>query len=502
MKSMRSALLTGCLLLWTISTATAQSLEPALQLTPDERAVLSARLGDVDRPRLSVAMSGGGIRSSLFNLGVLKALYDQGLLQEADLLSSVSGGSYTLYWLYRNQLEDPGLPFGARALADENFPRRMCEIITAGNFVTYWDMAWAAKGGFPGLRKMYLRELVETYGGQDSIADPYSLQDVLPHVRSGEVPYPIINASINSGVYKKQPWASRLFEFTPLHYGNRGLGFMPWNDRVQPIQTAAITSGAALGPLDRKFFQPFPSSGPNNYVELGDGGRTENLGAIAPILRGSDRVIVVDAQLDPRDEPYQAYTRLKSHLGELGLTLAVGGIERQDAPSYSAFKGEVSGGSKPTELVYLKMNVPQSLRLAFASPSAATSTEGNAFEQSYYQALKDGAENGRWDCGSVVGLPGSFRSWLFQSTSNYLAWSEGRGTVRTLTRALPDQQEFPKHTTMDQSFYLDQAVAYIGLGYLVASTGEGARLLSGFAEKAGEGVTDAVSLADQGTPGE
>jgi len=44
---------------------------------------------------VGLAISGGGIRSSSFSLGVLQRLSQQGLLREVDYLSTVSGGGYT-----------------------------------------------------------------------------------------------------------------------------------------------------------------------------------------------------------------------------------------------------------------------------------------------------------------------------------------------------------------------------------------------------------------------
>src|SRR5262249_42476608 len=45
-----------------------------------------------------IAMSGGGIRSAAFNLGVLHALHDEGILREVDIMSAVSGGTYAMSW--------------------------------------------------------------------------------------------------------------------------------------------------------------------------------------------------------------------------------------------------------------------------------------------------------------------------------------------------------------------------------------------------------------------
>ena len=48
---------------------------------------------------LALAFSGGGIRSATFNLGILQALSEFGLLKHVDYLSTVSGGGYVGAWL-------------------------------------------------------------------------------------------------------------------------------------------------------------------------------------------------------------------------------------------------------------------------------------------------------------------------------------------------------------------------------------------------------------------
>src|SRR6202035_725989 len=48
--------------------------------------------------RVGLALSGGGIRSATFNLGVLKALHEFRLLKHVDYLSTVSGGGYIGAW--------------------------------------------------------------------------------------------------------------------------------------------------------------------------------------------------------------------------------------------------------------------------------------------------------------------------------------------------------------------------------------------------------------------
>jgi hypothetical protein len=57
------------------------------------------KLGQLQKPSTEVgcvglALSGGGIRSATFNLGLLQALDKQGIFKQVDYLSTVSGGSY------------------------------------------------------------------------------------------------------------------------------------------------------------------------------------------------------------------------------------------------------------------------------------------------------------------------------------------------------------------------------------------------------------------------
>lgn len=79
------------------------------------------------RDLVGLALSGGGIRSATFSLGILQALAGRGLLKRIDYLSSVSGGGYigsALTWLTSRQAQSepsPGAPqaFGTGA---DDFP--------------------------------------------------------------------------------------------------------------------------------------------------------------------------------------------------------------------------------------------------------------------------------------------------------------------------------------------------------------------------------------------
>ena len=78
--------------------------EPSIRFTPHDR--------------FGLALSGGGIRSATFNLGLLQSLARLGILEHVDYLSTVSGGGYVggfwTAWLKRNQerVRDGGFPSG------------------------------------------------------------------------------------------------------------------------------------------------------------------------------------------------------------------------------------------------------------------------------------------------------------------------------------------------------------------------------------------------------
>lgn len=65
-------------------------------------APFAARVGEP--ARFGIALSGGGSKAAAFAVGVLAGLSDLQLLDRADYLSSVSGGSYAAYFYYAHRL--------------------------------------------------------------------------------------------------------------------------------------------------------------------------------------------------------------------------------------------------------------------------------------------------------------------------------------------------------------------------------------------------------------
>lgn len=81
--------------------AAQQSIDNALA---EEREFLKKRHAGVEEPPIGICMSGGGIRSAIFNLGILTVLEEKGFLKIADYLSTVSGGGYIGGYVMANKV--------------------------------------------------------------------------------------------------------------------------------------------------------------------------------------------------------------------------------------------------------------------------------------------------------------------------------------------------------------------------------------------------------------
>jgi hypothetical protein len=68
--------------------------------SPEISKELPAETQALKRDLAGMGISGGGIRSATFNLGLLQGLAEHGVLCQLDYLSTVSGGGYVGSWLH------------------------------------------------------------------------------------------------------------------------------------------------------------------------------------------------------------------------------------------------------------------------------------------------------------------------------------------------------------------------------------------------------------------
>ncbi|HEX5320030.1 MAG TPA: patatin-like phospholipase family protein [Stellaceae bacterium] len=93
-------------------------------------------IADNDAPRAALCLSGGGIRSASFALGVIQALQRHGLLFKFHYLSSVSGGGYVAAWLaaWRAHAGNDTTVAGGLAAAHE--PPEVKQLRAGSNYLT------------------------------------------------------------------------------------------------------------------------------------------------------------------------------------------------------------------------------------------------------------------------------------------------------------------------------------------------------------------------------
>lgn len=450
-----------------------------LRMPSEEKRLLQERTVD-----WGLALSGGGLRSALFSFGVLKALYDQELLDEIDVISTVSGGGYTAYWLYANELAAPGQRFGNYSLSDAQFPQRMCELQTTANFVTYPRVLTTISPTVSEKAiRLYETSLRRTFGRRDP-APALTIQSLLPLMDSGRTPLLIQNATIKVD----RPWSERLLEITPQGYGSNQLAWVNWSNAAgeKPLTLTKSTavSGAAFSPLDQQVPLRHPASG-QPTMTVTDGGKSENLGAMALIRRGVPNIIISDAEHDP-GYIFNAYRQLRFGLQQYGLSLSVPAIEnylmssRKQPFAQAVASGEVVDAKTRTpvsRIYYIKANLADDLKPVLAEhgdPEGLAATEDAAFRAAMVATRRQGSRD--WHCS---GLPGSLKlktdrwaAWSVASYSNWLrrAWKPKFMKLAAGTIGYQGVRiDFPQYSTGDQSFFNDQAEAFFGLGYLQAS---------------------------------
>ena len=323
--------------------------------------------------KLGVALSGGGLRSSVFSIGVLKALYDMQLLEKVDVYSFVSGGGYAGYWLLSTEKEGKARhvkdsadrPFGYYAFDNSRFKVNMCELMTKSNFVGYGNILKRVVGNGTSFPVEYQRSIERTFGWyydqsintvvpldgmySNGKRDSRLISDFTPDLnqdgRSVKFPYFIYSMSVLKPKAQYGLTDGNL-EMTPIHYGNDQFGFATWAGKTfLPLSQVATISGAAVAlnkmesihlldqtvPVefeadktylaDTRKSESVATSNVPEELKLSDGGHSENL-AILPLLRRNVKTIIaVDAE-DDKNQIFEGYYKLKDRLSQWGYLVS------------------------------------------------------------------------------------------------------------------------------------------------------------------------------------
>lgn len=428
-----------------------------------------------DSFNLGLSLSGGGLRASLFSYGALKALYDKDILKDVDVISSVSGGGYTAYALYTSNNRDG---FGSSLFSNSSFYEETCKLVTTGNFVTTMQMIDAGVSLNPKKEaiNLYHRSIGRTFGKNDQNIPLRNISDLTTEIESNKVPFLIINATVEEP--KPTGWDDGLFEFTPLWTGNDSYNYHHWNNGGDfEFRRAVAISGAAFAPLLKQTITTNLPNQISNTAILSDGGKSENLGAIALVKRGVKNIIIVDAEHDPKYE-FGAYKNLKNRLKAFNSDVKIASIDNAII-SGNRLKSGVHIGTivtqfaeeeKISNIYYIKMAMPKSLDAVLLDKKSLA--HGKEYHNKYFETLEEGKdENDNWNCSDVRDIEININDWYAYNIASYSGFLNNNSYVKEADK-FPGEfltANFPQYTTLDQSFYLDQALAFIGLGYIEMS---------------------------------
>ncbi len=328
---------------------------------------------------LGLALSGGGYRSAIFNYGVLKGLYEVGVIPQFDYLSVVSGGSWigtpfsmseNLKWFFHD-IEDHS------NLIEEGF-----ESLLANPLKLAQEAALSRKdpnflSNIFGrlLARVFLRE-----HGQKSRYVPLSDKNFF---NARNRPYLIINGTVYFRKPKSFDVTQECFEMTRLYSGCRSLGYVHTKDfmarkKALKVRDAIAISGAAVAfhlpgvgsevagiGLSREavnYAKDKPAGDKMcdaDHLDLADGGFYNNLGIESLINRGCKFIVVVDAEHDPEQKSNgnsnQAYKGLRTLLQRHHIPNPIGEdkinmLNRADEPVHV-----IDGTDELPEILYIKL---------------------------------------------------------------------------------------------------------------------------------------------------
>jgi hypothetical protein len=213
-------------------------------------------------PKFCLALSGGGLRSAVFSIGVMKGMQAKGHLTSVDVMSAVSGGGYAMswyvaqkYWAYKNhngtvtisdndlfRVEGAHLRHlgenssfysgvrGALPVTLSLFPGSLLNLVANGIWGLHMNTALIYNSYNERIRDVFLSDPVVR---RDGAARFIWMTDIKKYYKDTlttpkhRPPYFVVNTTAliddDPGHYGSR-FANSVYEFTPLHFGSDGLG--------------------------------------------------------------------------------------------------------------------------------------------------------------------------------------------------------------------------------------------------------------------------------------
>jgi predicted acylesterase/phospholipase RssA len=231
-----------------------------------------------ERPRVGLAISGGGFRATAFGLGALRALHDRGVLPDLRVVSGISGGSLlTAMWAYGPEdfrdFDSTVTDLLRRGLHMELAKRTFTPRRTAANILS------AGSAALPG-GKNRPRRSSRTEALVDALASrPFGVKEMT------QATHPELGIVIS---------ATDLSTGNAVRFGSEVSSCSPHGVIVGPVPVADAVAASAAFPvllpqLNRTY--TFTRADGTQHTEtmfMIDGGVYDNLG-LSPLLPGRSR---------------------------------------------------------------------------------------------------------------------------------------------------------------------------------------------------------------------
>ncbi len=346
------------------------------QRWPEKRIV--ARKGK-QQHTLGLALSGGGYRSAIYNYGILKGLFEIGVIDTIDYISAVSGGSWIaapfstsndLHWFFHD------IPTHAN-LIEEGFEALLpnpLRVIQEAR-LSRMDPNYVSNIFGRLLAKTFLRE-----HGQLSRFKPLADKQM---IKDKDRPFLIVNGTLNYRSPDSFSVIQECFEMTRLYSGARSLGYVHSRDliaRQKPIRirdTIAISGAAvavhlpALGGevagigLSREivnYAKDVKSKArvcDTDHLDISDGGHYNNLGVESLINRGCGYIIVSDSEYDREEKDgsrsNQSYHGLRTLLSRDHIPNPITKERIEELDALNKPLHVIPGGDGVPNLLYIKL---------------------------------------------------------------------------------------------------------------------------------------------------
>jgi hypothetical protein len=231
-------------------------------------------------PQRCLALSGGGIRSAMYSIGVMKALDKHDRLDTLDLISSVSGGSYAMSWYFSHLSQLGG--HSKELFSDQYMSRittrgELWERIKLGTTQalttllippvvvvgSVYHLLWAPifqvdPPGALNLSVLYNYLFLSMYTGSASTdkQHPKRITDVSRYVRMNHLPGFIYNLTIQDNTSEYLRSHGQIFELSTMGLGSEWSGYFSHDENIKlsgrrrpftswEFADAMATSGAA-----------------------------------------------------------------------------------------------------------------------------------------------------------------------------------------------------------------------------------------------------------------